>query len=129
MPRKMPFRVGAEQIAQTYNDGYVDIFSCGDIAAPGYQPELKASFVARLQYAERVLGINRLYLSRQAHAEIKRVIRIPRSPVTVFDLARDHLGQWYKIDSVQNVDGVLPASIDLALSAVTSEVKILDESI
>lgn len=129
MPRKMPFRPRSEPVAQTYPDGCVDIYSCDDLAEPGYQPKLRAVHVLRLQYAEQVLGINRLYLSRQNHAEIKRVLRVPRCPVSVFQLARDHMGQWYKIDFIQNVDGVLPQSQDLSLVAVTAEVEVQDGSI
>lgn len=127
MPRKMPFRPRADKIAQTYNDGFVDIFSCADLAVPGYQPKLKATHVARLNYEKQFLGINRVYQSRQNHAEIKKVIRVPRGPVTVFQLARDHDGTWYRISLLQEPDGVFPASVDLSLTAVANEVEVLYE--
>lgn len=127
MPRKMPYRPGNDRIAQTYNDGFVDIFQCDDLAEPGYQPKLRATHLARLNYEKQFLGINRVFQSRQAHAEIKKVIRVPKGPVTVFHLARDHDGTWYRIELVQDPDGVFPASVDLSLSAVASEVEVLYE--
>lgn len=127
MPRNMPFRPRNDRIVQTYNDGFVDIFSCTDLAAPGYQPKLKATHVMRLNYEKQFLGINRAYISRQAHAEIKKVIRVPRSPVTVFQLARDHDGTWYRVELVQDPENIYPASVDLSLSAVANAVEVLSE--
>lgn len=124
MPREMPFRPGNDRIAQTYNDGFVDLFTCADLAAPGYQPKLEATHVARLTYEKQFLGINRVYQSRQAHAEIKKIVRVPKSPVTVFHLARDFDGVWYKIELVQEPEGVYPPSLDLSLSRVTAEVEV-----
>lgn len=127
MPRKMPFRPGNDRIAQTYNDGFVDIFSCDDQSTPGYQPKIRATHVARLNYEKQFLGITRVYQSRQAHAEIKKVVRVPRGPVTVFQLARDHDGTWYKVELVQEPENIWPASVDLSLSAVANEVEVLYE--
>lgn len=124
MPRKMPFRPGNDRIAQTYNEGFVDLFTCADLAAPGYQPKLKATHAARLNYEKQFLGINRVFQSRQAHAEIKKIVRVPKSPVTVFQLARDFDGVWYKIELVQEPEGVYPPSLDLSLSRVTAEVEV-----
>lgn len=129
MPRKLPFRPRSEPVAQTYPDGYVDIFSCDDLAEPGYQPKLKAVHVVRLNYAKQFLGINRVFQSRQAHAEIKKVVRVPKYPVTVFQLARDWDGTWYKIELVQEPENIFPASLDLSLSAVTAEVEVQDGTI
>lgn len=128
MPRKMPFRPRSDRIAQTYNDGFVDIFSCADLAAPGYQPKLKATLMMRLNYEKQFLGINRVFQSRQAHAEIKKIVRVPKSPVSVFQLARDFDGTWYKIELVQEPENIYPASVDLSLAAVTTEVEIQDDS-
>lgn len=126
--RKTPFRPDAE-ICQAYNDGFVDVFASEDVSAPGYQPVVRAVYLHRLYYAERRLGINRLYLSRQNHAEIQRVLRIPRSPITSFQLVRDERGQWFQVDSIQNVENVFPASLDLALVAVTADVEVQNEPI
>lgn len=124
MPRKMPFRPGNDRIAQTYNEGFVDLFMCADLAAPGYQPKLRATHAARLNYEQQFLGINRVFQSRQAHAEIKKIVRIPKNPVTVFQLVRDFDGVWYKIELVQEPEGVYPPSLDLSLSRVTAEVEV-----
>ena len=126
MQRKTPFRPDTE-ITQTYNDGAVTIYSASDGAVPGYQPVIVAKKKCLLHFEERVLGINRLYLSRQNQMEIKRVIRVPRVPIVTQDLARTHDGQWYRIDAVQNVKDVWPASLDLSLVAVRQNVEVHDD--
>lgn len=112
--RKMPFRPNNE-ISQTYNSGTVRIFRTSDAANPGYQPVVKISHKYDLHYDERVLGINRLYLSRQNRVEIQRVIRVQRVPVSTQDIAITEDGARYRIDTVQAVEGVFPPSLDLAL--------------
>lgn len=121
--RRKPFRPDTE-ISQTYNDGVVEIYETSDVAEPGYQPVITATLKLSLHYQERVLGITRMYLSRQDHAEIKKVIRVPRRAVVSQDLAKTHDGQWFRIDSVQAVEGVWPASLDLSLTAVTQKVEV-----
>lgn len=127
MPRQMPFRPRSEQVAQTYPDGYVDIYNAEDAASPGYQPKIRVTKVCRLKYEKQALGINRVYLSRQNHAEIKKVVRVPRREVTPFQLARDEAGQWFRIELVQDAMNVYPPSLDLSLSTVTADVEVQNE--
>lgn len=124
MPRKIPFRPGNE-ISQTYNDGIVKIYSTSDAAEVGYQPVVTASEKYTVPFEEQVLGINRLFLGRQNHVEIKHVVRIPRVNVSTQDLARTHDGKWYQINSVQSVDGVKPDSLDISLVAVEQQVEVM----
>ena len=124
MPRKAPFRPDSE-ITQTYNDGVVKIFSVRDGAQIGYQPVIQASLKRSLHFAERVLGINRLFLGRQNRVEISRVLRIPRVPVSTLDLAQTHDGRWYSVNAVQSVEGVYPPSLDISLVAEERKVEIV----
>ena len=124
MPRKLPFRPGNE-ISQTYCDGVVKIYAAGDGANPGYQPVIRVSQKYSVPFDERVLGINRLYLGRQNHVELQRVLRIPRINVSTQDLAQTHDGKWYEIDSVQSVEGIHPPSLDITLKAVAHKVEVI----
>lgn len=125
MPRKLPFRPGNE-ISQTYNDGIVKIFSTEDGAEPGYQPVIKATLMHSIPFEERALGINRLYMGRQNRVEIEKVVRVPRMNITTQDLARTHDGKWYRINSVQSVMDVRPASLDLSLVAEDKKIEVVE---
>ncbi len=128
MPRKMPFRAGNE-ISQQYNDGVVKIYSVSDGAAPGRQPSPKLSPAPKytLFFEERALGINRLYLSRQDQAEIKRVIRVQRVNISPQDVAITHDGKQYAVNTVQSVMGVFPPSLDLSLTALEQNFEVMPE--
>lgn len=128
LQRKMPFRANNE-ITQQYNDGLVDIHTVTDAAAAGHQPKETLSAVPKysLRYAERALGINRLYLSRQNQAEIIRVIRIPRVAVTSQDVAVTQDGKQYRIDTVQAVMDVFPPSLDLSLKIIEQSLEVMPE--
>lgn len=124
MPRKMPFRPGNE-ISQTYNDGIVTLCTASDTATAGYQPVIEATERYTVPFEKRVLGINRLFQGRQDHVEIKYLIRIPHVNVSTQDLAQTHDGKWYKIYSVQSVDGVKPDSLDISLVSVEQDVEVI----
>lgn len=122
--RKTPFRT-SDEISQQYNDGIVRIYSVTDDAAPGRQPKesLKEKYVLRFQ--ERALGINRLYLSRQNHAQIDRVIRVQRVAVSPQDVAVTHDGKQYRVDTVQAVMEAYPPSLDLSLRAIEAKFEVM----
>ena len=122
--RKTPFRPNNE-ISQQYNDGIVKIYTVTDGAKPGYQtrPQLKEKY--KLAFEERALGINRLYLSRQNNAEIKRVIRVHRVNISSQDVAITHDGIQYRVDTVQAVQGVYPPSLDLSLKAIEQNFEVM----
>lgn len=124
MPRKIPFRSGSE-ISQTYNDGIAKVYTVTDGAKIGYQPEVQATYAYTLPFAERVLGINRLFLGRQNRVEISKVLRIPRVNVSALDLVKLHDGKWYSINSVQSVEGVYPPSLDLSLVAESRKIEVI----
>ena len=122
--RKTPFRTN-DEISQQYNDGVVTIYSVTNAAAPGRQPkeELEEKYVLRFQ--ERALGINRLYLSRQNHAQIDRVIRVQRVGVSSQDVAITHDGKQYRVDTVQAVMDAYPPSLDLSLRAIEAKFEVM----
>lgn len=115
--RKAPFR-RTDEISQQYNDGVVKIYTVKDAAKPGYQPVTGLDLRYTLRFQERVLGINRLYLSRQNQAEIQRVIRVQRVDISSQDVAITHDGKQYRVDTVQAVADAYPPSVDLSLKAI-----------
>lgn len=125
MQRKLPFRPGNE-ISQTYNDGIVKIFTTSDGAPIGYQPVIRATPKHKLPFEEQRLGITRLFLGRQDRVEIEKVLRIPRINVSTQDLAQTHDGSWYRVNSVQSVDDVMPRSLDIALVAIEQKVEVTE---
>ena len=124
--RKTPFRA-TNEISQQYNDGVVKIYTVADDAQPGYQPKEVPMLKYSLAFEERALGINRLYLSRQNHAEIKRVIRVQRVNISSQDVAITHDGKQYRVDTVQAVQGVYPPSLDLSLVAVEQNFEVMPQ--
>lgn len=126
MSRKMPYRPNAE-ISQQFNSGIVRIYSVSDVAEVGYQPKEKLTLKWKLPFEERVLGIKRLYLSRQNQTEISRVIRVQRLNISNQDVAITQDGKQYRIDAVQGVSGVFPPSLDLSLVAVEQRFEVMPE--
>lgn len=125
MKRKKPTRPNNE-ISQQYNSGLLVVYSVSDEAEAGYQPKPALSEKVRLRYEERRLGLNRLYLARQDQVEISRVVRVPRHlEVSPQDVAITEDGRQYRIDSVQAVQDVWPASMDLSLAQLTENYEVV----
>ena len=124
--RKTPYRANND-ISQTYNSGTVKIYTVSDGAEPGYQTKVTLSPKPKysLQYEERALGINRIYLSRQAQAEILRVIRVPRVNISPQDVAITEDGKRYEISTAQLVKDVFPPSLDLSLKKVAQNLEVI----
>lgn len=122
--RKKPFRP-SNDISQTYNSGVVGIFRVEDAARPGLQPAETLRLKGHLRYEEQFLGINRVYMSRQQRAEVRRLIRVPKADVSVHDVAITEDGAVYRIDTVQTPEGVYPPSLDLALTEHPGKVEIV----
>lgn len=116
--RQTPFRPGNE-ISQTYNSGLLTVYSVTDGAAPGYAPRPVLTERVRLRYEERALGLTRYYSALQNQVRVDKVVRTPRRPeVSPQDVAVTEDGRQYRIELVQTVQDVRPASMDLTLSAV-----------
>ena len=124
--RKTPFRPSNE-ISQTYNDGTVKIYAISNEAPPGYQPKIKLTEPEKytLQFEERGLGITRIYMSKQAHAEVLRVLRVPRVNISPQDIAVTHDGQAYEISTVQLARDVYPPSLDISLVRLTHDLEVI----
>ena len=126
--RKAPFRANND-ISQTYNSGTVKIYTVTDGAKPGYQakPTLPPKPKFTLQYEERALGISRIYMSRQAQAEIVKVIRVPRVGISPQDVAITQDGKMYEINTVQLAKDVFPPSLDLSLKKLEQKLEVVPE--
>lgn len=113
------------EITESYNDGIVNIYTVQDGAAPGYRPVPVLVLVKRMRYQERYLGINRLYSGRQNQVDIQRIVRVQKVPgVYNQNVAITEDGQQYRIDSVQDVIGAYPPSLDLTLATVEQEYEV-----
>lgn len=124
---KAPNRPNNE-ISQTYNDGLVKIYAVEDVAEPGYRPEETLVLKNTVRYQERQLGIQRYYAGRQNQVQIERVIRVPRGvSVDTQDVAITEDGHQFRIDMVQAVIDVWPASLDLTLAKIAVEYEVEEE--
>ena len=113
-------------MTQAFNSGVVAIFTLSNQAQPGYRPQPKLTQKERLFYEERSLGLSRYYAGRQNQVEIQRVIRTPYRPgVSSQDVAITEDGRQYRIDLVQKVQDVYPASMDLTLAKVEQEYEVI----
>lgn len=120
--RKLPTRPDTD-ISQTFNSGVAQIFATQDDAPVGHSPVVKRTLKCTLRYEEQKLGINRLYLSRQAQAEVVRVIRVPLPKninISSQDVAQTEDGMRYRIDTVQPLRSWPPAA-DLSLRAIEAD--------
>lgn len=113
------------EITESYNDGIVSIYAVQDGASPGYRPVPVLVLVKRMRYQERYLGINRLYSGRQNQVDIQRIVRVQKVPgVSNQNVAITEDGQQYRIDSVQDVIGAYPPSLDLTLATVEQKYEV-----
>ena len=122
--RKKPFRPSNE-ISQSYNSGTVKIYAVTNSAPAGYQPRNNLELKYTLQFEERALGLTRIYQSKQAQAEILRVLRVPRVNISPQDVAIIHNGQAYEISTAQLVVGIYPPSLDISLKKLTHDLEAL----
>ena len=118
---RAPTRPTENQITQCYDDGVVTVYAVTDAAEPGYQPrpQLVQPPKAVLRYEEQRLGLQRYYEALQNQIQVERVIRTPRyGQITNQDVAVTEDGRQYRIDLVQTVQDVWPASQDLTLERI-----------
>ena len=118
---RAPTRPTENQITHCCADGVVTVYAVTDAAAPGYQPrpQLVQPPKAVLRYEEQRLGLQRYYEAMQNQIQVERVIRTPRhGKITNQDVAITEDGPQYRIDLVQTVQNVWPASQDLTLAKI-----------
>lgn len=112
-------------MTQNFGDGVVKIYTVTNSAQPGYQPVPALTLKCTLRYEEQRLGIQRYYSGRQNQVEIERVLRVPRySGITNQDVAVTEDGRQFRVDMVQNVTDVYPASLDLTLAKIEQEIEV-----
>ncbi len=112
----------SHEVTQSFNDGIVRIYGVEDISIPGYAPKPQLQEKAMLRYEEQRTGINRYYAAKQANIEITRVLRCPRiDSIATQDVVETEDGRQYRIEQIQMVQGVYPASMDLSLSKVVQD--------
>ena len=126
MPWKAPYRPRTDNgVTQNFGDGIVAIYTVKDVAQPGYQPKPQTTLKCKLRYEEQRLGIQRYYSGRQNQVEIERVLRVPRyGGITNQDVAVTEDGRQFRIDMVQNVTDVYPASLDITLAKIEQEIEV-----
>lgn len=121
---RAPTRPRDNEVTQAYNDGVVTVYAVTDAAKPGYQPvpQLVQPPKAVLRYEEQRLGIQRYYAAQQNQIQVERVLRTPRyGQITNQDVAVTEDGRQYRIDLVQSVPDVWPASQDLTLAKIVQK--------
>ena len=124
---KAPYRPN-NQITQTFNSGFVKIYTVENTAAPGYKPVEKLVYKLTLHYEEQRLGIQRFYSGQQNQSQIERVVRVPRAGnVNNQNVAITEDGHKYRIDLVQTVMEVYPPSLDLTLARLDQDYELDDE--
>lgn len=126
MPWKAPYRPRTDNgVTQNFGDGVVKIYTVTNSAQPGYQPVPALTLKCVLRYEEQRLGIQRYYSGRQNQVEIERVLRVPRyGGITNQDVAVTEDGRQFRVDMVQNVTDVYPASLDITLAKIEQEIEV-----
>ena len=122
---KEPYRP-ANEITQGFNDGLVTVYTVTNVSKPGYKPVEGLSAKISLRYAEQRLGIQRYYSGLQNQIQVERVLRVPRhGDVNSQDVAITEDGRQYRIDLIQQADGVYPPALDLTLVRIDQEYEVL----
>ena len=95
-------------------DGTLRIYSLENTAAPGEMPleMLVETIPEDLYYAERVIGVTRLYAAKGANQQISKLVRIWDVPVEIGNYAVLDGQDQYRIDVIQ------PAKDDEGLKVV-----------
>lgn len=95
-------------------DGTLRIYSLRNTAAPGEMPrEMLVEIIPEdLYYAERVIGVTRLYAAKGANQQISKLVRIWDVPVEIGNYAVLDGQDQYRIDVIQ------PAKDDEGLKVV-----------
>ena len=117
-PWKAPRRP-EHKVTQDYNDGMLTVYRVTDTAQPGRLPVEELTKVVQLPYAQRKVGLYRYYQAAQNQTRVQRVLRVPKpaAEITNRDKVVTEDGREYRIDLVQTVPDVYPASLDLTLAA------------
>ena len=116
-----------KQIDQQYDDGVLKVYGTKDISAPGEFENIQTVVkYSNVRYQNRTVGYNRFLQGRQVDLEIQRLLRIPKLPeINIYDIVETENGHQFKIEQVQDPQGVYPASLDLSLSVLKQRVEVV----
>lgn len=108
---------------QTFNDGIVNIYSVGNIAADGNKPVEGLTLKAGpLRYHERTVGMSRYWAAMQNQTKVDLLLRVPQlRNVSTHDIAIPNDGKQYEIKQVQYPEDVEPPVMDLSLERLDSD--------
>ena len=109
-------------VSQPYKDGVVKIYEVTDIAPAGNKPDPKLTEKSKLRYDQRIVGMQRYWIAKQAQSEIEMVIRVPRIlSIGTDDIAVPNDGKQYKIAQIQYPPDIYPLSMDLSLERLEAD--------
>jgi len=96
------------------DDGVLTIYSLENTAEPGMMPAEKLVPLCTAYYAERTVGVTRMYAARGANAQIDGLVRcwnteLPKNGKYV--ILED--GEQYRIDDAQKIVSI--GAVDLTL--------------
>lgn len=109
-------------VSQPYKDGVVKIYEVEDIASTGNMPKPKLTVKSTLRYDQRIVGMQRYWIAKQAQSEIEMIIRVPRIlSIGTDDVAVPNDGKQYKIAQIQYPPDIYPLSMDLSLERLEAD--------
>ena len=98
------------------NDGVLTVYEVIDAGLPGEMPKKAVRQKHRLRYDERVVGMNRYWVAKQASATIHMRVRCHRlDDVTTHDVVGLRDGKQYDIKQIQYPPDIHPRMMDLSL--------------
>jgi len=98
------------------NDGVLTVYEVIDAGLPGEMPKKAVRQKYRLRYDERVVGMNRYWVAKQASATIHMMVRCHRlDDVTTHDVVSLRDGKQYDIVQIQYPPDIFPRMMDLSL--------------
>jgi len=98
------------------NDGVLTVYRVIDAGLPGEMPKKAVEEKYRLRYDERVVGMNRYWVAKQASATIHMMVRCHRlDDVTTHDVVSLRDGKQYDIKQIQYPPDIYPRMMDLSL--------------
>ena len=108
---------------QVLNDGIVTIYRSENIADVGDMPKWNLVKTGALRYHRRTIGVQRLYLAKQANAQVDLLLRCQYRPeVKAGNVAvPTQDGEKYKITVIQIPEDIYPPVMDLTLEKLEGD--------
>lgn len=121
-------RPRVKTIDQQFGDGHLMVLKTQDISGPGeYENIAAVPFYKFLHYQKRTVGYGRFLQGKQVDLRISKLLRIQRLPgIEIYDLIQTEDGRQFRIEQIQEISDVYPASLDLSLSLVEQRLEVVD---